>query len=396
MPTRIIPIIPAMPSGHGPSSRKGRGTTVRIAHRFERDNRDVFDDGWATLGDEAQAAEQAPPPATSVTEERVKSLLTRNTSPDIPFALSLNPYRGCEHGCIYCYARPTHSYLDLSPGLDFETRLIAKVNAASVLERELARPGYAPSPIAIGSVTDAYQPIERRLRITRAVLQVLGDCAHPYTVITKSAGIERDIDLIAPAAQAGRAWVSVSITTLDGALARILEPRAASPARRLQAVRALSGAGIAVGVNVAPIIPFINDSDIEHIVEAAARAGASSVHHTVLRLPWEVAPLFRQWLETHFPARAARVMARVQDLHGIEAAQRTPHAGHTARDYDARFGQRMHGTGPWADLIRQRIAKVSARCGLPRGGLPALNCSAFRRPAAWQAVGDARQASLFD
>ncbi len=398
MPPRIIPIqragVAAATPDPGRDTLKGRGTAVAMPHRFEPGTREAFDDGWDTLDEAARVRGAAPPPTTTVTHEQARTLLTRNSSPDIPFTLSLNPYRGCEHGCIYCYARPTHAYLDLSPGLDFETRLVAKINAASVLQRELARPGHQASCIAIGSITDAYQPIERELRITRAVLQVLGDCAHPYALITKSAGVLRDLDLIAPAAHAGRAWVSVSITTLDAQLARTLEPRAAAPQRRLDVVRRLASAGVPVGVNVAPIIPFINDGDIEAIIQAAADAGACSVHHTVLRLPWEVAPLFRQWLQVHVPERAARVMARVQDLHGIDPSQRAAQQGRAARDYDASFGQRLHGVGPWADLIRQRIAKARARAGLSPSGFMALDCRAFRPPAVAPAV-DARQGSLF-
>ena len=398
MPSRIIPIqrlgVAAAVPDTGRNALKGRGTAVAIPHRFEPSAREAFDDGWDTLDEAALARGEAPPPATTVTHEQARSLLTRNSSQDIPFTLSLNPYRGCEHGCIYCYARPTHAYLDLSPGLDFETRLVAKINAASVLQRELARPGHQASCIAIGSITDAYQPIERELRITRAVLQVLGDCAHPYALITKSAGVLRDLDLIGPAARAGRAWVSVSITTLDAQLARTLEPRAPAPQRRLETVRRLAAAGVPVGVNVAPIIPFINDGDIEAIIQAAADAGARSIHHTVLRLPWEVAPLFRQWLQVHAPERAARVMARVQDLHGIVAEQRVAQHGRPARDYDARFDQRMHGTGPWAELIRQRVAKARARAGLNQPGLTALDASAFRPPVVPPAP-DARQGTLF-
>ncbi|HEY1392417.1 MAG TPA: PA0069 family radical SAM protein, partial [Methylibium sp.] len=301
-------------------------------------------------------------------EEHVKSILARNDSPDIPFELSLNPYRGCEHGCIYCYARPTHSYLNLSPGLDFETRIFAKVNAAQRLEEELGRRGYLPSPINIGSVTDAYQPIERKLGITRAVLELLTSCEHPFTIITKSSGVERDLDLIAPAARRHQAVIFVSITTLDSALSRILEPRAAAPQRRLQTVQRLSEAGVPVGVNIAPIIPFINEPEIERIAEAVAQAGARSLHWTVLRLPWEVAPLFRHWLDQHFPRRAARVMARVQEMRG----------GH---DYKADFVTRMKGEGVWAGLIRQRIEKAAARHGLQRGRYE-LDCSRFLAPQA--------------
>ena len=351
---------------------KGRGTSVRIAHRFERDVREAVDDGWEAPAEDGTA----PPPATTVTEERVKSILARNISPDVPFDVSINPYRGCEHGCIYCYARPTHGYLNLSPGLDFETRLVAKVNAAEQLRIELARPGYRPSPINIGAITDAYQPVERRLRLTRGVLEVLTACEHPFTLVTKSAGVERDLDLIAPAARRGQALVFISITTLEGDLARRLEPRAAAPARRLQAVRRLAEAGVPVGVNIAPIIPFVNEPEIERIVEAAAQAGAASIHYTVLRLPWEVAPLFRQWLQQHLPERAARVMARVQDLRG-------------GKDYDADFSTRMKGSGPWAELIRQRVRKAAARHALT-GERVVLDTSRFRPPRF-----DAAQRELF-
>ena len=344
---------------------KGRGAPERIAHRFERDRREPFDDGWEA---EPEDGAEASPPVTVVTEEHAKSVLAANDSPDIPFELSINPYRGCEHGCIYCYARPTHSYLNLSPGLDFETRLVAKVNVAERLRAELARPGYRPSPVNIGSATDCYQPVERRLRLTRSVLEVLTACEHPFTLVTKSAGVERDLDLIAPAARRAQAAVFVSVTTLDGALARRLEPRAAAPARRLQAVARLSESGVPVGVNIAPVIPFVNEPEIERIVEAAAAAGARSIHYTVLRLPWEVAPLFRDWLDRHLPERAARVMARVQDMHG-------------GKDYDAGFGSRMKGQGLWSELIAQRVRKAAARHGLPRERL-VLDTSRFRPPPA--------------
>lgn len=353
---------------------KGRGTSRRIAHRFEPVARAEVDDGWGTL-DDAHAEPLAARP-TTVREEQVRSILSRNDSPDVSFDLSINPYRGCEHGCSYCYARPTHSYLNLSPGLDFETQLVAKVNAAERLRAELARPGYRPSPINIGAATDAYQPIERRLRLTRSVLEVLGACEHPFTIVSKSAGMERDLDLIAPAARRAQAAVSISVTTLDAALARKLEPRAASPERRLLAVRRLAEAGVPVGVNVAPIIPFVNEPEIERIVEAAAGCGARSIHYTVVRLPWEVAPLFREWLQQHVPDRAERVMARVQDMRG-------------GKDYDADFATRMKGHGLWADLIRQRVEKAAARHGLLRA-FPELDCSRFRPPPA-----DVAQASLF-
>jgi DNA repair photolyase len=355
---------------------KGRGTPVRIAHRFERVAREPADDGWGPEPGADEATDDFAPaaPATSVREEQVKTILSRNDSPDIPFELAINPYRGCEHGCSYCYARPTHSYLNLSPGLDFETKLVAKVNAADCLKRELSRPGHRPSPINIGSATDAYQPIERRLRLTRGVIEVLAACEHPFTVVTKSAGIERDLDLIAPAARRRQAHVFISVTTLDPALSRTLEPRAASPARRLLAVRRLAEAGVPVDVNIAPVIPFVNEPEIERIAEAAAAAGARAIHYTVLRLPWEVAPLFRQWLDQHLPGRAERVMARVQEMRG-------------GKDYDADFASRMKGSGIWAELIRQRVHKAGERHGFTRERLT-LDASRFRPPAA----GGAQQA----
>ena len=355
---------------------KGRGTVWAIEHRFTRDAREAFDDGWGAL--EQAAQEERLPPGTELVEENVKSILSGNDSPDISFDLSINPYRGCEHGCIYCFARPTHSYLNLSPGLDFETRIIAKVNAAERLRQALSRPGYQPLPLNIGSATDAYQPVERRLRITRSVIEVLAEARHPFSVITKSAGIERDIDLIAPMAAQRMASAYVSITTLDPQLARILEPRAASPQRRLQTVKALAAAGIRVGVSVSPVIPFINEPEVEQILAAAAEAGASTAFSIVLRLPWEVNPLFQQWLEQHFPDRAARVMARIREMRG-------------GKDNDANFGSRMRGQGVWAELLHQRVKKAAARLGLDRERIP-LDFSQFRRP---QTAAQQAQGSLF-
>lgn len=369
--------------------RKGRGTATRIAHRFELRERVVDGEGaWpgpgaadAEAGGQADARcgtggdlDERPPCPTEVTPEQARSILSRNDSPDIPFSQALNPYRGCEHGCIYCYARPTHSYLNLSPGIDFETRLVAKANAAERLAAELQKPGYVCSPINLGSATDVYQPIEREWRLTRAVLEVLDACHHPFTLVTKSAGVLRDIDLLARAAQRRLCYVMVSLTTLDGALSRALEPRAAAPWARLNAVRQLADAGVPVGVNVAPIIPFLNEPEIERIVEAAAGAGAHAIHHTIVRLPWEVNPLFQEWLDHHVPDRAARIMARIRDMRG-------------GRDYDADFRTRMKGQGVWADLIRQRVRGASARHGLGHGG-PQLDVSIFDaarlRPAAAQ------------
>ncbi|HUD33126.1 MAG TPA: PA0069 family radical SAM protein [Variovorax sp.] len=351
---------------------KGRGAATRIAHRFERDARDAFDDGWGTL--EEGRVDGPTPPETQVRFEDAKSALSRNDSPDIPFDCSLNPYRGCEHGCIYCFARPTHAYLGLSPGLDFETRLIAKGNIAEVLRAELGRKGYRPSQIAIGTATDCYQPIERELRLTRAVLEVLQEARHPLGIVTKSSAVERDLDILAPMAAQRLAAVYVTVTTLDPVLARALEPRAAAPHRRLRAIRALAEAGVPVGVSVAPQIPFVTE-DMEQVLEAAWEAGARSAFYTVVRLPWEVAPLFRQWLDLHYPQRAERVMARIRDMRG-------------GKDYDADFATRMKGSGLWADLIRQRFVKATKRIDFGRERI-ALDLEAFRPPGA------AGQGSLF-
>lgn len=345
---------------------KGRGAQSNIQGRYEVEKRECVSDGWdidcADISDVDRIR-------TRVDTEVAKSILSRNSSPDIPFKVSLNPYRGCEHGCIYCFARPSHSYLGLSPGLDFETRIFAKVNAADLLRKELARPGYVPENIAIGVNTDAYQPCERDHRITREVLQVLMECQHPYGLITKSALIERDIDLIAPMAEKGLACAAITLTTLDKEIARTLEPRAAAPVRRLRAIRTLTDAGIPVSVSVAPIIPFITDPEIERILEAAKDAGAVGAHYTVLRLPWEVNELFQQWLHAYFPDRAQRVMNRIRDLRG-------------GKEYNSDFGKRMTGEGIWADLIRQRFTMTIKRLGMDgyTGRFSMLDGSQFRRP----------------
>jgi DNA repair photolyase len=305
-------------------------------------------------------------PATQVREESVNRILSGNDSPDIGFDLSINPYRGCEHGCIYCYARPTHSYLNLSPGIDFETRIVAKVNAAERLQDALSAKGYTPGQLNIGSVTDAYQPAERRLRITRSVIEVLSQARHPFSIITKSSLVERDIDLIAPMAAQRMAAVYVSITTLQPELARTLEPRASAPHRRLKTIEALARAGIPVGVSVSPVIPFLNEPELERILQAARDAGASSAFSIVLRLPWEVNPLFQQWLQQHVPDKAARIMARVRDMRG-------------GKDNDSRFGTRMTGQGVWAQLLRQRFEKACTSLGLNRTRIE-LDLSQFRPP----------------
>jgi DNA repair photolyase len=363
---------------------KGRGTAWAIAHRFQADAREAVDDGWGALDQEAQAEHLAP--GTTVVEEHAKRILSTNDSPDINFDVAINPYRGCEHGCIYCFARPTHSYLNLSPGLDFETRIIAKVNAAQRLRETLARPGYQPSHINIGSATDAYQPVERRLGITRGVIEVLAETRHGFAIVTKSSGVERDLDLVGEMGRAGLAVVYMSVTTLDSQLARVMEPRATAPHRRLRTIEALARAGVPVGVSASPMIPFINEPELERILAATRDAGATSAFCSVLRLPWEVNPLFQQWLEAHFPDRAARVMARVRDMRG-------------GKDYDATFGTRMRGTGPWARMLRDRFDLAVTRLGFNRERI-AMDMTQFVRPApparaASVADADQRQGSLF-
>ena len=373
--------IDLVPVDH-PTAAKGRGTGWAIEHRFTTRHHEEVDDGW---GDPDQQVEpQELPQTTQVIEETVKSVLTANQSPDISFDLSINPYRGCEHGCIYCFARPTHSYLNLSPGLDFETRIIAKVNAAERVRHALASPRYVPRMLNIGAATDAYQPVERRLGITRQVIEVLHACHHPFSVVTKSSGIERDLDLLSAMAQRRAVAVYISLTTLDPALARIMEPRAAAPHRRLRTIATLADAGVPVGVSLSPMIPFINEPELERLLEAAAKAGAGRAFMVVLRLPWEVNPLFQNWLAQHFPDRAARVMARVRDMHG-------------GKDYDPRFGQRQRGSGVWADLLRQRFEKTCRRLGLAGDRTP-LDLAQFRPPERHEAVAAApaaAQASLF-
>ncbi|RQT53718.1 radical SAM protein [Burkholderia cepacia] len=355
-----FPIAPPVP-------RKGRGAVDNLQGRYEIAQREAVDDGWTHESDDADFPA---PLRTQVFKERAKSILTHNQSPDIPFSVSLNPYRGCEHGCIYCFARPTHSYLGLSPGLDFESRIYAKVNAAELLEREISRKRYVPEPIALGVNTDAYQPVERDLRITRSVIQVMHDRGLPFAAITKSSLIERDLDLLAPMAERKQVMAAVTITTLDADLARTLEPRAATPARRLRTIRALSEAGVPVGVSIAPMIPFVTEPDMERVLEACAEAGATHASYIILRLPWEVAPLFKNWLTAHYPDRAERVMNRVRDMRG-------------GKDYDSDFSKRMKGEGIWADLLRQRFRQAVKRLGLNERTNGILDLSQFRgTPAA--------------
>lgn len=342
------------------ANRHGRGAVTNASGRFEKRQVEAFDDGWSE-------PEELPPFRTQTTLERAVSIITRNESPDIPFDRSINPYRGCEHGCSYCYARPSHAYLGLSPGLDFESRLFAKPNAAELLERELAAPKYQPREIALGANTDPYQPIERQYRITRAILEVLSRVDHPVTIVTKSALVTRDIDLLAPMAAKGLARVALSITTLDGKLARAMEPRASTPRKRLEALRMLTEAGIPTAVLTAPIIPAINDHEIETLLEAAADAGASEAHYVLLRLPLELRELFREWLLTHYPGKLRHVLSIIQSTRG-------------GADYSSKFGERQVGTGVFAELIAKRFRLASERFGLKRRGGSKLRTDLFKPP----------------
>jgi DNA repair photolyase len=345
---RLQPSDPAAQIGHrlDPERRRGRGATINPDGRFERERREDADDGWGTLG-------ELPPFRTTVSVEKPRTIITRNDSPDISFDRSINPYRGCEHGCVYCFARPSHAYLGLSPGLDFETQLTAKPDAAALLAKELSAPGYRPQSMAIGTNTDAYQPIERRLRIMREVLEVLARFNHPVGIVTKSALVQRDIDLLAPMAAKGLAKVAVSVTTLDPKLARTMEPRAASPAKRLETIRRLSDAGIPVTVLVAPVIPAVNDSEIERILDAAHAQGAREAGYVLLRLPLEVKDLMRDWLMTHYPDKLRHVMSLVRSTRG-------------GKDYDPSWGQRQVGSGPFAWLIGRRFELAAERLGFNR------------------------------
>lgn len=349
-----------------PQPRKGRGAVTNPAGRYEPHARESVDDGWA-LDD----GDSPPRLATVVTTERARTIIARNASPDIGFDQSINPYRGCEHGCVYCYARPSHAYLGLSPGLDFESRLTAKANAAEALERELRAPGYRPRPIMLGANTDPYQPVERRHDITRRVLEVLAAFRHPVMITTKSALVTRDLDILASMAEHRLASVGISITTLEPELARTLEPRATRPALRLETIRALSRAGVPVTVLAAPMIPFVTDHDMERILAAAREAGAVNAAWILIRLPLEVAPLFRQWLEAHVPDRAERVLARIRECHGGAL-------------YRSTFGERMTGSGAYAELLASRFRLACDRLGLRRreGGDSTLDVSRFRVPPA--------------
>src|SRR5467141_982047 len=340
-----------------PVSIKGRGAADNPQGRFE------------TLARSRETeAEVRSGPETVVTLQRARSIIAHNDSPDLPFTQSINPYQGCEYGCIYCYARPSHAYLGLSPGLEFETRLFAKENAPELLRKELSRPGYRCELIALGANTDPYQPIEREHRITRGILEALWEFRNPVGIVTKGSLIERDLDLLEPMAREGLVQVFVSIGSLDGEIARTLEPRAAAPFRRVETIRRLSESGVPCGTLVAPIIPFLNDKDMEAILEAVSEAGARMAGYTLLRLPWEVKGLFKDWLERHYPLKAKHVMTRIRDMRG-------------GRDNDPRFGSRMKGEGEYAELLRKRFDLTCKRLGLNAGGRNRLDTTKFRRPA---------------
>ncbi|HEY5648763.1 MAG TPA: PA0069 family radical SAM protein [Nitrospiria bacterium] len=340
-------------------SRKGRGAGLNPHNRFHAVRREPFDDGWGAEDEQPQAL------PTTLSMDTSRTVITTNQSPDVGFDRSINPYRGCEHGCAYCFARPTHAYLDLSPGLDFETRLLYKPDAPRLLKKELSRPGYSPAPIAVGINTDAYQPVEREQKLTRGILEVLNLFHHPFSIVTKSALVERDLDILRNAASRGLVNVMVSVTTLDRKLCRRLEPRAASPERRLETIRKLSENGIPVGVLVAPVIPVLTENELEHILEEARAAGARDAGYILLRLPHETREIFRDWLRTHEPLKADHVMGRVRELRG-------------GKDYDSRYGTRQTGTGVFADVLKKRFSLARKRLGFP--GLPDLDASRFRIP----------------
>jgi DNA repair photolyase len=343
-----------------PDRRRGRGAGVNPTGRFEPTTRHVFDDGWDSI-------EELPPFKTSVQVEKPRTIITRNESPDISFDRSINPYRGCEHGCVYCFARPTHAYMGLSPGLDFESKLFAKPDAARLLERELAKGNYQPRTIAIGTNTDPYQPIERNWRIMREILEVLEAHNHPVGIVTKSALVIRDIDILARMAEKGLAKVALSVTTLDRRLARTMEPRAATPPKRLEAIRLLSEAGIPASVMVAPIVPGLNDQEMERILESAEAAGAREAGFVILRLPLEVSPIFKDWLLRHYPDRYRHVLSLIRSMRG-------------GKDYDAEWGKRMKGSGPYAWQIGRRFEMAAKRLGLNREKR-ALRTDLFKAPA---------------
>src|ERR1700742_953643 len=342
----------------------GRGALSNAVGRYEKQTRVMLDDGW----DDGWRVDDDAPPAlrTEVIHDASRSIIARNKSPDISFDQSINPYRGCEHGCIYCFARPSHAYLGLSPGVDFESRLFAKPNAAELLAKELSAPGYVPRVIAMGTNTDPYQPLEKKMRITRSILEVLRDFRHPVAIVTKSPLILRDLDILSEMAEMGLAKAALSVTTLDRKLARVMEPRAGTPGRRLQAIQGLVQAGIPAGVMFAPAIPALHDHEMETVLSAAAGYGARSAGYVLLRLPLEIKDLFREWLEVNTPGRAKHVMTLVRQMRG-------------GKDYDANWNTRMKGTGPYAELMARRFHMAVRRLGLNKGGHE-LAVHRFRRP----------------
>ena len=363
MPSGFRKIHPQDQEAPKAEPKKGRGAVGNPTGRYESVTRVGFDDGWDQVAD----ADWTPPPLrTTVTEDKSRSVICRHDSPDVGFGPSINPYRGCEHGCIYCFARPSHAYFGLSTGLDFESKLFAKNDADKILRQELANPRYVcDDSIAMGTNTDPYQPLERERQITRRILRVLSDCHHPVSIVTKSALVLRDIDILAPMAKRGLAIVLVSVSTLDRNLARRMEPRAATPEKRLAAIRGLNDAGVPAGVMVAPIIPGLTDHEIEPIMEKAAEAKAQTAGFTVVRLPYEIKDLFREWLHTHVPLRASHVETLIREVRG-------------GKLNDPNFGSRMRGSGPYAEMIAKRFRLARERFGIPHG--PALDTSQFERP----------------
>jgi DNA repair photolyase len=339
----------------------GRGAVSNAVGRYEKETRFLIDDGWNEPGDEP-----LPQLKTEIIRDTTRSIIARNKSPDISFNQSINPYRGCEHGCIYCFARPTHAYLGMSPGIDFETRIFAKPNAAELLRRELSAPSYRPQTIAMGTNTDPYQPIERTMRITRSVLEVLSEFNHPVGIVTKSPLILRDLDILVPMAERGLAKVALSITTLDRKLARVMEPRAGTPPRRLNALKELNAAGVPASVMFAPVIPALNDDELESVLNAAKQMGARSAGYVLLRLPLEIKDLFREWLEANVPDRAKHVMSLVRSMRG-------------GKDYDPAWHERMRGKGPYADMIAHRFHLAVKRLGFNQDHRP-LDTRQFSRP----------------
>jgi DNA repair photolyase len=341
--------------------QRGRGATISPENRYSTTTHAEVDDGWGSLDAPLE------PLATTLTRDTSRTVIAYNDSPDVGFDRSINPYRGCEHGCVYCFARPTHAWLGLSPGLDFESRLFYKPEAPQLLRKELGARGYRPAPIAVGINTDAWQPVERKLKITRQILEALVECRHPFSIVTKSALIERDLDLLQEAARLNLVSVAVSVTTLDRRLARVMEPRAAAPHRRLEVIRRLSAAGVPVSVLVAPLIPVLTDGELEEILKAARAAGAQAAGYVLLRLPHELKEMFTAWLDTHYPNQAAHVMNRLRDMRG-------------GRDYDSRFGARMRGTGDYAGLLAKRFEMAERKLGF--GDFPPLDCAQFTPPRA--------------